>query len=837
MASARPVKEAGRIRAVAEGYISTGTNLDIPDSDGRTLLRRAVALYDVELVEFLVSNGADPRQIDPVNGNTLWHQAALDYGATTFPKQGDVARLLSRLASLGVDPARANSQARTPLHIASCVQIDFTQDPNHRRPGYDSVFDVLVRILPGPHAINAKDSTLSTPLHLAASISEYQTRKLLEVGSEVAAVDDEGRTALHIATSSGDGNITGLILRHIGISYETTADGVPKTQQPGPVLAAVNAKDKRGRTALFYAAREGDTASFQLLLEAGADLGLGFENSCWQAVALFDIDSPRRRSDPAHENGPRGIDQIVQTLIKQTGVPTETMVDVALELAVARKSAYVFEVLTRARRRLATGPDLDRDNQNNLQVMGFLEQGRANREEAMNDSFPVNMRFLRLLDLREFELASELLASIDPWERSPFSGSETILHHIVSQGLASMLPPLADTVRRQSILSPGTKPLLLAACSQPQPNMDVLKALIEIIKIDIDNRDSHGLGALHVLFEGDRPIHWWQLALALPYLVKHGADPNMRDNEGRTPLHIALDHIGYIDFDKSTVAQLISLGADVNAADNYGKTCLCRAAGNALYHGEGPGSDMSVISDLLHRGAVVTQPALIEAMRRDDLELLEILLSPTQGRADPNTRLRLDKMPLGHWWGGTIYSLGGDAEAEPWRYSPPLPVNAVPEQVMYPLHFAALRDNLNMVKVLLEHGADPGARYENGMSVLHYVIGQKGCAGMAVMDMLLSRPDVAREDKSPLGMTVLLAAASLIQLDTGSGHRNSTDPGLQLLERLIDLGCDVKAQDNSGRGIMQWLGKNGTSESVILSPGLGSVVNRVLSMAPELGYK
>ena len=56
-------------------------------------------------------------------------------------------------------------------------------------------------------------------------------------------------------------------------------------------------------------------------------------------------------------------------------------------------------------------------------------------------------------------------------------------------------------------------------------------------------------------------------------MVKQGADVNMRDDYGRTPLHIASAENHNID-----MRVLIDLGADINAQDNQGRTPLMYAA-------------------------------------------------------------------------------------------------------------------------------------------------------------------------------------------------------------------------------------------------------------------
>jgi hypothetical protein len=74
-----------------------------------------------------------------------------------------------------------------------------------------------------------------------------------------------------------------------------------------------------------------------------------------------------------------------------------------------------------------------------------------------------------------------------------------------------------------------------------------------------------GLGALHIVTR-DRDTQW------LLYLLRHEADPNIRDNDGNTPLHIAAQ----IDFAEA-VRWLLVVQGDANARNSRGETPLILA--------------------------------------------------------------------------------------------------------------------------------------------------------------------------------------------------------------------------------------------------------------------
>ncbi len=86
-------------------------------------------------------------------------------------------------------------------------------------------------------------------------------------------------------------------------------------------------------------------------------------------------------------------------------------------------------------------------------------------------------------------------------------------------------------------------------------------------------------------------------------LIENGADPNLRDEHGKTPLHNAAKSC-----DLACVRLLVSSHSDVNLQDNLGETALHKAAyrhGN--FHGVARArkGDFRVVKLLLDSGADV----------------------------------------------------------------------------------------------------------------------------------------------------------------------------------------------------------------------------------------
>lgn len=99
----------------------------------------------------------------------------------------------------------------------------------------------------------------------------------------------------------------------------------------------------------------------------------------------------------------------------------------------------------------------------------------------------------------------------------------------------------------------------------------------------IDTRDSDtGEGALHIVIKR-RDLPW------LNYLLSKGANPNLTDGEGNTPLTLAAAQ-GFSD----AISSLISYKADVNGRNRAGETPLIKAV-QAL--------NLPVVRQLLAAGA------------------------------------------------------------------------------------------------------------------------------------------------------------------------------------------------------------------------------------------
>jgi ankyrin repeat protein len=170
------------------------------------------------------------------------------------------------------------------------------------------------------------------------------------------------------------------------------------------------------------------------------------------------------------------------------------------------------------------------------------------------------------------------------------------------------------------------------------------------------------------------PIIEFQQALetgntqAIGQLLKHGADLNMRDESGATPLMLA-SSIG----NEEIVILLINQGADIHARDNAGYIALHWAA----YNGNG--------------------------------RIVRLLLL---NNSDPNARSNFGWTPImqaatrGHVAAAKLLITGG------------CNVNLASEDGWTPLHKATTNGHLEVVKLLLNHYADRHLQLQDGSTAL-----------------------------------------------------------------------------------------------------------------------
>ena len=275
-------------------------------------------------------------------------------------------------------------------------------------------------------------------------------------------------------------------------------------------------------------------------------------------------------------------------------------------------------------------------------------------------------------------------------------------------------------------------------------------------------------------------------------LLEYNADVTVRDKNGKTALHHAVEsafcHTGSSDSVKSTalVQLLLDRGSNVNATCTNGESPFYIVCSNGL---------VSMAKKMLECGAKVNGNSdnklpLNAACRSRHVSVVQLLL--TNG-ADPNVQEEDDE---GHYR----------------RY-----------HRTFPLHIAAANDNIELVELLLKHGANTNVTDIGGNTALHHAI--EHCharsassryphSGTPVIDVLLeNKADVNVVNIS--GETLLYKAASRGMLDVvsklqvygGNPNKDSLDKSplaaacvnqnVELVDMLLKHGADPNIESSS----------------------------------------
>jgi ankyrin repeat protein/superfamily II DNA or RNA helicase len=271
-------------------------------------------------------------------------------------------------------------------------------------------------------------------------------------------------------------------------------------------------------------------------------------------------------------------------------------------------------------------------------------------------------------------------------------------------------------------------------------------------------------------------------------LLDEGANPNVKDERGWTPLHyVALSGVEKI------AMLLVSRKAEVNAKDNEGKTPLHYAAENhqtsIVDVLVSAGADPN-IKDNLGRTPLHYAVLALQNVKDYDTRVIRALLGAA---ADPNARDDEGRTPLHYaaalnWLSAidVLHEHGAD-------------VNAQDKQGRTPLHIAVMEGNVYAAIVLLGCKADPNARDAEGRTPLHYAV-QRG--DLRIVERLVkARADVNAQDN--LGVTPLdLARKSGYQqiaelLAKAAGAREEPSPPTQREE----VGARERLEVSQGAGI------------------------------------
>ncbi|CAI6098822.1 unnamed protein product [Clonostachys chloroleuca] len=404
------------------------------------------------------------------------------------------------------------------------------------------------------------------------------------------------------------------------------------------------------------------------------------------------------------------------------------------------------------------------------------------------------------------------------------------LFYAVKLGLDKLAAGLATCtdVNRES--SHGRTPLG-AACSKG--NLNIAKRLIKQgAKVDAAP-GSNGVTPLHKASKHG-------FIELVKFLLREGADIQAFDVYGWTPMALASMH-GHL----GVIMLLLDNGAPVEACTSDGSSPLILACARGHCH---------VAKLLLERGASISSEGRLKdnpmhlAACNGHLEAVKLLLehearviapisqegafegceesgNPPQGKqAGISNRNNIaGDSPL------TLAAGNGHLQVVRLLLEHGATVAATDRHQRTPLHFAAVLGNIEMARLLLDKGADTTARDSSGCTPL-LCSAKKNHS--EVVGLLVGR-GASVESADEAGVTSLMHASGLghietvrVLLERGAGIAATSDNGgtplifasedghVDVMRIILDRGADIETADNDGWTSLMITSQNGHTEAV-----------------------
>lgn len=738
---------------------------DEAPTDPVEALYHAARCGQVDEALALVESGTDISAPPP---STSRDQRGLAVLAALLPD----LRLLRALIGKGIDINRRQGELTALLAAA--------RDSYRGRP------DAVMMLLSNGADPAAIDADGRSALHYAARSADPEVAaQLLDAGANPDALDREGLSPLGLACAQGNWMLARLLL-------ERGAKPVPGGGQPALLAAAGGEDDVEGvqlllkqrtavdargplqRTALHAAALTGNAAIARALVQAGAEVDARdahgvtplMEATRSGAMAVIDVLAARKPDGNARDINGRSV------------------------LTIACRSRAATPELLRRLMALGADPAL-RDEAGHRAIDDAVAQGRWPLVALLDPDYPLPASVC--VDAQEGDLAETAASNegvTDPFgvvgslSRSgnrralrellgPMTGLEAqaesgrpLLHSLLPMG-GACAPALDVLFERAAPCSGGAGlAIYLSACSEA---LDTSRAHENVALALL----ARGADAFAPSPDGEHALHmalrlgWLRLAEAL---LEMGVGTEQRDAHGWTALYLATN-LGL----EAAVRLLVRFGPDVRARAGDGQTPI----GLALAVGR---------ADLLRwldwsRWSLPRRP-----LRPDDL---------------------------------VSAAIAGDVEAVERLVDMGLPINAVDAQGCTALLRAAGVGHLSVVRWLLGKGADPGIPARTGATALTAAVSMQRIeevealldAGVAVdqplpggatalmvasalgqdnvVRLLLARGASARVSDEQ-GVTALLAAAEYAVL------ARTREPALGLMRSLLAAGSELEARNAQG---------------------------------------
>lgn len=728
----------GESPAVVENLVAHGANVATRNAEGETLLHMAVGVRNsyqpnsaqkhLEIVAFLMGKGLDVNAVDN-DANTPLHSACWAGNTETS------CALMAR----GANVAAANRAGETPLWAAigggSCsvelidTLLDKGADVNTSKKSGETPLhhacqhgrkDLVALLVARGALVNVKDAEGETPLHLACWDNAEIANFLLEHGADVNGADKKGRIPLHEVRTQA---AVAALLTHGANIHAKDNDGLT------PLLAALRAMVRKDH----FPTIEEDVVP--ALLAAGADVNAAARDGGTPLHAACSLKNEKvvnellargarlckdaRGRTPVHIAAESGIPEIMRAVLDK--VPDVNTLDerkrTPLHYASRAGNKAVFDML------MDRGAELSQDEDGNSPLHAAAESGfleaivvllekgadveAVNKEGETSLCMAISGEPGKVIDITaRFKAVSALLEKgSDP--NTPTRRGRTALHEACyAQDREIVYALLSKGANPTSKTKSGYTPLHGAAA---WGDTDVIVSFIDRgAPINAKGGLLQETPLLVAAIAGNED--------AAKLLLEKGADPTACDRFANTLLHraalggspelidIALD--AGIEIDAPTMEIGVRDLAEVYFAEDDGEASVSA------------GIDLIPLSISFGSVSLMLPPKWVErsgsmlrfgnntplhcAVAEGNTDAVSRLLAKG---ANVNARSSSGNLPLhfcafreeeGEECAKLLIAQGSDVSACGWLGSP--------------LHLAVMFENEDLVKLLLEHGAQVDAK-------------------------------------------------------------------------------------------------------------------------------
>ena len=703
-------------------------------------------------------------------------------GSYKFPLLAALGRGHVNVAQLllkhGTDVDVLESTGKTMLLVA----LSFLRDHNN-------LLNIVEFLLLHGTDVNARDGTFTSSLHLAAEYGAQPIVKiLLKHHADVNSQDNSGETPLHRLLGGGtysdsDSDHVRLLLKH---------------------GAEANKRNKDNQTPFRLAVKSGWFRTAQTLLEHGADAIVENENnngkSTWQLLSESQI----YREDEVLDHA---------RLLLKLGVEVNGLdgnKDTPLHLAIRW---YRFRL---ARFLLVHGADANVKNKQGMTPLHILSQSNIDDDSSILDLLPLLLKNGSEVNGRGMYHETPLHLAIR-WAQFMLVGA--LLEHGADSNAENY---------------EGKTPFHELSQCEVLFEGDILNLATLLLKhgAELNRRDRSNEAPLHLAIQSNR----FRLA---KFLLEKGADPNVENNKGITPLQMLSQCDMNLDVkDKGIILNLLLLllkhDADVNKRD---------WANNTPLHLAIRGNRFMIAETLLERGAGANVEnnqgetplhILSQSDFKDEGIILNLaLLLMTNHGAEANKQNKVKDTPL-HLairrnrsrLAGILLQHGADANAENNDGMTPLQIlsesyakdehnilnvaqlllkhgaeaNRWDKANNTPLHLAVQRNRFMFAECLLEHDADANVENNNGQTPFQ----------------ILSQSHIEDEHfLLRLALLLLKSGVNVNRLDNDNGtllHLAIQRNRFKLAEILVEHGADTNIENNEGRTPLHILSESSVND-------------------------